>query len=126
MAEARKLPIVKKNVEFLLGSSTSPEIVQQVRERVKGKKVLVLLDSDHHAPHVSEELRAYAPMVQVGGYLVVQDSNINGHPVFPASGPGPYEALHEFLKNNHDFAIDKSRERMLFTFSPDGFLKRIR
>ncbi|HJX66704.1 MAG TPA: CmcI family methyltransferase [Polyangia bacterium] len=124
MAEARRLPIVERKVEFLIGSSTSPAILEKVKERVRGKKVLVLLDSDHRAPHVLEEIRAYAPLVPVGGYLIVQDGNINGHPVRPDYGPGPYEAIHEFLRGNDSFTIDKSRERMMFTFSPDGFLKR--
>ena len=126
MTEASRLSIVERKVEFLIGSSTSPAILEKVKERVLGKKVLVLLDSDHRAPHVLEELKAYAPLVQMGGYLIVQDGNINGHPVLPDYGPGPYEAIHEFLQSNNSFVIDKSRERMMFTFSPDGFLKRVK
>lgn len=126
MSEARKLPIAQKRVEFVIASSTAPETVSRVAALVKGKRVLVILDSDHSKTHVLNELRAYAPLIHVGGYLIVQDSNVNGHPALPTFGPGPMEALDEFMAGNSDFAIDRSRERLLFTFSPRGFLKRVR
>lgn len=124
--EARRLPVVQKRVDFLRGSSTSPGIVEEVRNRVKGKKVLVILDSDHSKEHVLRELAAYAPLVSVGSYLIVQDTNLNGHPVDPAFGPGPMEALEEFLAGNPGFEPDRSRERLLFTMHPGGYLKRVR
>jgi cephalosporin hydroxylase len=127
MAEARKLPIVKSHVEFLLGFSTEPKIVGAIEKRVQGKKVVVLLDSDHSKANVSRELKAYAPMVSVGSYIIVQDSNVNGHPVMPNFGEGgPWEAVAEFLAGNKNFEIDKSRERLLFTFAPSGYLRRVR
>ena len=66
LQEARKLPIIQRRVDFILGSSTDP-----ATERVKGKKVVVLLDSDHSAPHVLRELEMYAPLVNVGSYIIV-------------------------------------------------------
>ena len=59
-----------------------------------------------------------------GSYLVVEDTNINGHPVKPTFGPGPMEAVEEFLKENGDFAVDKSREKFYLTFNPNGYLKK--
>ena len=126
MQAARELPIVKRRVEFIIGSSTSADVVERVRRQVAGKKVVVLLDSDHRKAHVLEELRQSAPMVGVGGYIVVQDTNINGHPVLPGWGAGPWEAVDEFLKGNHAFEVDRQRERFLFTFSPNGYLRRVR
>jgi cephalosporin hydroxylase len=61
----------------------------------------------------------------VGSYMIVEDSNVNGHPVFPDHGPGPMEALDEFMKSSTNFEIDKSREKHLITFNPKGYLKRI-
>jgi len=55
-AEAKKLPIVKRYVDFLSGSSTDPAIVAEVQKRVAGRKVLVLLDSDHRKEHVLAEM----------------------------------------------------------------------
>lgn len=127
MVRARQLPVVQERVDFLLGSSTEPRIVQEVARRVQGKKALVILDSLHTRDHVLDELRAYSPFVPVGGYLIVQDTNINGHPIYPPPlGPGPYEAVEDFLKENPGFEVDKSRERLLLTFSPGGYLKRVK
>ncbi len=126
MTEARALPIVQKRVEFMVASSTAPETVARIAEQVKGKRVLIVLDSDHSKNHVLNELRAYAPLIHVGGYLIVQDSNVNGHPALATFGPGPMEAIDEFMAGNTDFVIDRSRERLLFTFSPRGFLKRVK
>jgi cephalosporin hydroxylase len=124
-AEARKFPLFQRRVDFLLGSSIAPDIVAQVAERAKGCRTLVILDSDHSKAHVLEEMKCYAPLVQEGGYLIVEDSNINGHPVLRSSGPGPYEAIQEFLSTNKNFKPDKSRERLLLTMHPNGYLKRI-
>lgn len=112
-------------VTYLEGSSTSGEIVERVKTMVSGaERVLVILDSDHSKAHVSAELAVYADMVTSGSYLIVEDSNLNGHPVCPEFGPGPQEALQEFIKANPAFAIDTTREKFLITFNPNGFLKK--
>jgi cephalosporin hydroxylase len=114
-------------ISYLLGSSTSPEILNSVRQAIKpGDRVMVVLDSDHHKTHVLNELRLYSGLVTVGDYLVVEDTNINGHPVYPGFGPGPMEALQEFLHENNSFVSDKTRERYGVSYYPDGWLKRIR
>jgi len=125
---ARALPIVQQRVDFLIGSSTSPEIVAEVTRRVGEREAMVLLDSLHTRDHVLSELRAYAPLVKPGGYLIVQDSNVNGHPVHSpySKGPGPYEAIQDFLAEDGRFVVDRDRERLLFTFCPSGFLRRVR
>jgi cephalosporin hydroxylase len=71
-------------------------------------------------------MEIYSKLVPVGSYLVVQDTNINGHPVWPQSGPGPMEAVQEFLKTHDDFVVDHSREKFLVTFYPGGCLKRVK
>ncbi len=125
--EAEKFPLWKEKVDFLLGSSVAPEVVGAVEKRVEGKKVLIILDSDHHKDHVLKELLAYSPFVQAGGYIIVQDTNLSGHPVKQEtfSGPGPMEAVEEFLAFDKHFEPDQSREHLLFTFCPRGFLKRV-
>ncbi len=110
----------------LTGSSTSELIVQQVEERVANKRVIVILDSEHARSHVLEEMRLYAPFVTIGSYLIVEDTNVNGHPVYPEFGAGPSEAVTAFLETRDDFEVDPSREKFLLTFNPRGYLKRIR
>ena len=106
---AKKLPpIAAEKVDFLIGSSTNPGIVAEIARRVRGKKVVVILDSAHSKNHVLAELRAYAPMVPKASYLIVQDSNVNGHPTWPDYGPGPFEAIEEFLVENDEFRVDKT------------------
>jgi cephalosporin hydroxylase len=112
-------------IEFVTSSSTAPEIVERMRgEASAAGTVLVLLDSDHSYAHVRDELVAYHSMVTPGSYLVVEDSNVNGNPVLPDFGPGPMEAIDEFLPQHPEFEIDVRCERFLLTFNPRGFLRR--
>jgi len=54
-------------ITYLIGSSTSDEIVAKVRSLIrKDETVMVVLDSDHHAEHVLNELRIYSEMVTTG------------------------------------------------------------
>lgn len=116
-----------KRIKYLLGESTSDNIVKQVKNLLKPKdKVLVILDSDHHRDNVIKELRIYNKFVHKGGYIIVEDTNINGHPVRPEFGPGPMEAVEIFLKENKNFVIDKSQEKFYLTFNPNGYLQRIK
>jgi len=114
-----------ERITYLLGSSTSEEILEKVRAEAGGT-VMVVLDSDHSAEHVGNELRAYAPMVPVGSYLVVEDTNVNGNPILPGWGPGPREAVEEFLRENDGYVVDETREKFFMTFNPGGYLKRVR
>jgi cephalosporin hydroxylase len=120
------VPILKNKVDFLVGSSTAPEIVDEVKRRVDGHSAMVILDSLHTKEHVLNELRAYAPLVPVGSYIIVEDGVFNGHPVPEGWGPGPYEAIEAFLAENDSFVSDRSRERLLITSNPKGFLKRVK
>jgi cephalosporin hydroxylase len=112
-------------ITYLTGSSTSNGILRQVRRRAEGtSRVLVILDSGHAKEHVLAELHAYAPLVTLGSYLIVEDTNLNGHPVDSDHGPGPAEAVAEFMKGNDAFVRDESREKFMLTFNPAGYLKR--
>ena len=113
-------------IEYLVMSSISDEAVRHIKAEVKPEdRVMVSLDSNHTVQHVSRELQIYSQLVSKGCYLVVEDTNINGHPVNFAYGPGPMEAVEAFITKNHNFEIDRSREKFMLTVSPKGYLRRI-
>jgi cephalosporin hydroxylase len=111
-------------ITYLIGFSTSEEIVGKIKYLIKSDdKIMVILDSDHHKDHVLKELQIYGEMVSPGSFLVVEDTQI-GHPVAPNFGPGPMEAVEEFLQTHKEFCIDPSREKFFFTFNPRGYLQK--
>ncbi|WP_282353905.1 cephalosporin hydroxylase family protein [Pseudomonas sp. PS01303] len=122
-----------KRIQMIQGSSIDPAIVAQVRQRVEGKKVLVVLDSNHTHEYVLEELRAYAPMASVGSYCVVMDTVVEDMPAdaFPdrpwGKGDNPKTAVWAYLEENRDFEIDQAvHGKLLITVAPDGYLRRVR
>jgi cephalosporin hydroxylase len=113
-------------IEYVTASSTAAEIVSRVVEQARPlERVMVALDSDHARDHVARELECYAPVVTPGCYLIVEDTNINGHPVLEEFGPGPMEAVEAFLPAHPEFERDATREKLLMTFNPGGFLRRL-
>jgi cephalosporin hydroxylase len=92
---------------------------------------MVLLDSNHTKDHVLNELLAYTPIVTQNSYCIVFDTVIEDLPnenwVDRSWGLGnnPKIAVHEFLKFNSDFEIDKDiQNRLQITVAPDGYLIR--
>lgn len=117
---------VHRRIRYVLGSSVGEQTFGDVeREIAEGARVMVILDSDHSRDHVLAELRLYGTLVSTGQYLVVEDTNINGHPVLSDFGPGPAEAIADFLAETDAFEIDAEREKFLMTFNPGGYLRKI-
>jgi cephalosporin hydroxylase len=125
--EQRKGRPQHHRIQYLHGSSTSEKIVEAIERSVQGRDtVIVILDSDHHKEHVLNELRIYSQFVTTGSYLIVEDTNINGHPVRSDFGPGPMEAVEAFLEEDGRFVIDRTREKFILTFNPHGYLRKTR
>lgn len=116
---------VHPRITYVAGSSTSPEVVEGLRRAAEAsQRVMVILDSDHSAAHVRDELELLSPFVTPGCFLVVEDTNVNGHPARPAHGPGPMEAVTDFMQQERPFDADQSMERYFMTFNPRGWLRR--
>lgn len=116
---------VHHRITYLQESSTSTAAIDFIKNKLSpDSKLLFILDSDHSKKHVLDELKSYAPLVKKGEYIIVEDTNINGNPVLPHFGPGPMEAVKDFLKTNTDFESDRSRERLFHSHNPKGFLKK--
>ena len=130
--EIEKHPM-NKRITMIEGSSIDPEIVNAIKEKVKGKKVLVCLDSNHTHEHVLEELRMYSDMVNVDSYIVCPDTFVEYFPKGYCNdrpwdvGNNPMTALIAFLKEDDRFIIDKDIDnKLMITEGFDGYLKRIK
>jgi len=112
------------------GSSVATDIVDKVKEIVsKGKSFFIILDSLHTKAHVLAEMENYGPLLAQGNYMIVEDSNLNGHPLPPEwhtqtmQEGGPFEAVQEYMTRYNDFEIDREMEqRFLFSYAPSGYL----
>jgi cephalosporin hydroxylase len=113
-------------IRYVQGSSTDVNALDRVSDAARQhRRVMVSLDSDHSREHVLHELNAYSAFVTEGCYLVVEDTNLNGNPVHPGFGPGPQEAVDEFLRRHPEFERDSLWEsKFLVTFNPGGYLRR--
>lgn len=116
------------DILFVESASTVPAVAEHIshlKTEFPGR-IFAILDSDHSMNHVLAEMKLLRPLLSAGDYLIVEDSNVNGHPILPGWGPGPYEAIeayeHEFP---NDYQHDVTRENKLgWTFAPNGFLIR--
>lgn len=124
-----------KRIKMLEGSSISEEIVEQVKEYVKGKStVLVVLDSNHSHDHVLKELELYAPFVTSGSYIVVFDTVVENMPSDYdwgdrpwGKGNNPLTAVRAFLSKNKEFEVDEAIDaKLAISVAPGGYLKKIR
>ncbi len=121
----------------LSGNAADPVIVSHFADIIRQEpgSVLVFLDDDHNADHVSGELRCYAPLVTPGSYLIVADtvfSELAGTPVGRSTAKyrdvktsNPRVALEHFMASHgHDF----EQVSAPCPYGPgnflDGFLKR--
>ncbi len=116
------------HIRLLTMSSACEEArlaIESLRRDYPGP-AFAILDSDHSKQHVLAEMINLRHVLVAGDYLIVEDSNINGHPVLSSFGPGPYEAIQEYFNMfPEDYEHDYERERKFgFSFAPNGFLRR--
>ena len=132
--EIEKHPMMKR-IKMIQGSSIDEDIVRQVGEIANGKKrIIVCLDSNHTHDHVVKELELYSPFVSLNSYIVVFDTIVEDLPegYFSQKRPwgisnNPKTAVHEFLRKNDQFDIDRSIDKkLLISVAPEGYLKRIK
>jgi cephalosporin hydroxylase len=120
-----KVPaLVRDDPSITLIEGPALDVFDEVRWHTNGANVLVIEDSAHDFFHTLRVLHLYSTLVHVGGYLICEDS-ICHHGLDHGPKPGPYEAIETFLQENQSFVADRSRERFLVTWNPNGYLKRV-
>ena len=103
-------------------SSVDPAVVAEVRDLVAGCRVLVSLDSDHSPGHVLAEMDAYSQLVQLGGWMVVEDGIVR----YWWGCPGPLDAIEPWLAVRPQWVADVEVEDMHpVTLFPSGWLRRV-
>ena len=121
-------PIRRREHERVLwihGDILEDRIEKTLREAAsKVKRTMIVFDDDHDGAHVTAEMEKYCDLVSPGCYLCVEDGDVNGHPVCPEFGDGPYEAIERFLPKHPEFDLDYSRFKFLMTTNPLGYLVR--
>jgi cephalosporin hydroxylase len=116
----------RKYVEFVKGEPADPAVIAHLQSVVKGRPAVVLLDAGQTYDQVLEQLRAYAPLVSPGSYMIVQDTDRDELGGQLGAGHGPFEAIQKFLSEDpgRNFEPDPGREMALFTRNAGGWLRR--
>lgn len=120
-------PIVRCNprIHAMVGDSGSVAVAAEVARLLPHGRgpIFMILDSDHSEGHVYRELTNLVPLLRRGDYLVVEDTIVNGRPVRPDHGPGPWEALDRYLVEQPGMLrLDPVRERKFgCTFAARGY-----
>ena len=111
-------------ITYLKGDPVEPETIAAVHALVGEPAHALVVLWLAGREKVRAMFDAYAPLVPVGSYVIVEDTIYNGNPVWPGMGPGPNEAAREILRTRPDFTADPLAEHFGVTFNPGGFLKR--
>ena len=107
-------------ITHILGRATGVDTLEKIKGLVGDKKVMVILDSNHHRSHVKRELLRYKDIVTSGQYLVVEDTNYSE----VGKANGPEEAIDWFMKRTNKFIREDLGEKFVFTLMPKAWLKR--
>jgi cephalosporin hydroxylase len=112
----------------LTGSAHEDDVVARVRELTGDTtNALVILGTTGGRKRMLLEFEAYKPLVPPESYIVVENTIVNGHPVWASFGIGPHEAVTQILADHREFATDTALEKKYATtFNAGGYLKRVR
>jgi cephalosporin hydroxylase len=108
------------------GGPLDPPVREHVRGLVDEGSAVVILGACGDRDVTMAQFEAYADLVGVGSYVIVTDTIVNGHPVWPAFGPGPAEGVKQILNRHGEFVADPEMEKYALSFNPGGFLRRVR
>lgn len=112
-------------VTYLPGDPGTDQVAARAREIVGSQPRSLVILGGASGTQVIQAFRNYASLVPVGSYMVVEDTILEGNPVWPEFGPGPAVAVQQIVDQG-EFAVDPFFERFGVTFNVGGFLRRVR
>jgi len=112
-------------IEYVRRDPSAAETAAAVRELIGDNPRAMLILAATKMSRLMEIYEHYGPLVPVGSYVVLEDTILNGHPVWTGFGPGPWEAAKKIVDAG-EFDRDPALERFGLTFNFGGFLKRVR
>ena len=123
-----------KGVELLEGDSAGAAAADRAAQFLAdAARAVLVLDSNHTHDHVLAELRALAPLLPIGGIVMVADTLVEEFPETHYAdrpwgrGNNPLTAVRQFLAEDGRFAAAEDwNRRALVTEFRDGFLRRER
>jgi cephalosporin hydroxylase len=119
-------PAPHPRLRALTGPPLEPDVIRRVHELVGSGNAVVVLGACADRATTARQFEAYADLVGGGSYVVVTDTVVNGRPVWPSFGAGPFEAVKQILNLHGEFVPDPDMEKYALSFNPGGFLRRVR
>jgi len=113
-------------IAYVSGAPESPDVAAEVAKLAPEPPEALVILGLGATQRIVAAFERYAPMVPVGGYVVVENTVVNGRPSRPGFAPGPYEAVEAILGRGGDFVPDTGGERYTVTFNRNGYMKRVR
>jgi cephalosporin hydroxylase len=122
-------PEPRNNVRFLqgdahaLGAVLTPAILAALN-----RPILVIEDSTHNAETTLAVLEFFAPVLQSGEYIVIEDGVVSDLGKAHHFNGGPGDAISRFLSAHPEFQIDTGfcdRYGHNFTGNPNGYLRKL-
>ncbi|MBK5286935.1 MAG: hypothetical protein JJE46_00575, partial [Acidimicrobiia bacterium] len=107
------------------GAPEDPKVAAEVTGLAGGGRdamVFIALGEDRRVVAAFER---YAPLVDAGGYVIIENTVVNGRPAATGFGPGPLEAVFQILAAHPEFTSDRTPERYTVTFNRNGYLRRL-
>jgi cephalosporin hydroxylase len=86
--------------------------------------MIVLGGRSNRASTIVDRFRAYRGFVAAGAHAVIENTIVNGNPVWESHGPGPGQAVRAILQQHPDFTPDSAAERIPVSFNAGGYLRR--
>jgi cephalosporin hydroxylase len=114
-----------ERITYVTGDPATEASLAAVRESVGEEPNALVILGAAGGPQLVAAFNALSPFVPVGSYVIFEDTILEGNPVWPSFGAGPFSAAARALASD-EFVADPSLERYALTFSPGGFLKRVR